>query len=317
MSIDKKLTKINLTKMANPDITTGYAGESAGVYLAAALKQAKSLDYLTTYENIKYKRTLQVMTHTESLIKAASCSFDEQGLLALADKVLTPVNMEINVELCKNDVLDDWQAAQMRAGANNSDFSSDFTAFVMSYLAGHIGQHVENNIWTGAATNAGHFEGFLTATTGIFALDGNTVGVTKTGAFDASNIIANMNLAVDNLPATSYMKDDLYLYLGVEAYRFYIAKISELGYVNAYNMQGDYSPLFNGVKVAVCPGMPADTIVAAQQGNLFFGTDLISDQTEIKMLDMSNLDGSDNVRVIAKFSGAVQCGIGSEIVVVS
>jgi|TARA_R110000764_G_scaffold1012_2_gene3814 hypothetical protein len=303
--------------MANPAITTGYAGESAGVYISAALKQAKSLEYLTTYENIKFKRTLQVMTHSSSLIKALSCNFDEQGTLALADKILTPVNMEINVQLCKKDVLADWQAAQMRAGANNSDFSSDFTAFVMSYLAGHIGQHVENNIWTGAAATPGHFEGFLTATTGIFAVDGNTVAQAKTGAFTATNIIENMNLAIDNLPATSYMKDDLYVYLGVEAYRLYIAAISTLGYVNAYNMQGDYSPLFNGVKVAVCPGMPADTIVAAQEGNLFFGTDLISDQTEIKMLDMSDLDGSDNVRVVAKFSGAVQCGIGAEIVVVS
>lgn len=317
MSINNKLTKINLTNMANPAITTGYAGESAGVYLSAALKQAKSLEYLTTYENIKFKRTLQVMTHTESLIKAASCDFDEQGILALADKVLTPVNMEINVQLCKKDVLADWQAAQMRAGANNSDFSSDFTAFVMSYLAGHIGQHVENNIWTGNSATAGHFAGFLTATTGIFAVDGNTVGVSKTAAFSAANIIENLNLAVDNLPATSYMKDDLYLYVGVEAYRFYLAAISTLGYVNAYNMQGDYSPLFNGVKIAVCPGMPADTIVAAQQGNLFFGTDLISDQTEIRMLDMSDLDGSDNVRVVAKFTGSVQCGIGAEIVVVS
>ena len=302
--------------MANPVITTGYAGESAGVYISAAIKQAKSLESLTIYENIKFKRTLQVMTHS-AFIKDASCDFNADGTLTLADKILTPKLLEVNIQLCKNDILDDWQAAQMRAGANNSDFSSDFTAFVMSYLAGHIGQHVENNIWSGVNATGGQFEGFLTATTGAFAQDGNTVAVAKTAAFTNTNIIENLNAAVDNLPASVYGKEDLYLYMGTAAYRHYIAAISTLGYVNAYNMQGDYAPLFNGVKIAVCPGMPVDTIVAAQESNLFFGTDLISDQTEIRMLDMSALDGSDNVRVIAKFSGAVQCGVGADIVVVS
>ena len=63
----------------NPDITTAYAGESAGVYIAAALKSAKSLEYMTTHENVKYKRTLQVMTHSSSLVKNSSCDFDAYG----------------------------------------------------------------------------------------------------------------------------------------------------------------------------------------------------------------------------------------------
>ena len=302
--------------MANPVITTGYAGESAGVYLAAAFKQSLSLGYMTTYENIKFKRTLQVMTDN-GLIKNASCDFDGSGTLTLTDKILTPKLLEVNVQLCKQDVLDDWQAAQMRAGANNSDFSADFMAFVFSHIAGSIGQNVENNIWNGADADAGEFEGFLTATSGAFAQDGNTIAVAKSGVFTATNIIENIELAIDNIPVTVYGAEDLYLYMGTAAYRHYLSAISALGYVNAYNMQDGYIPLANGVKIAMCPGMPVDTIVAAKQGNLYFGTDLISDQTEIKMLDMSALDGSDNIRIVAKFSGSVQVGIGAEVVVVS
>jgi len=314
--MNKKLNLYNYN-MANPDITTGYAGESAGVYLSAALKQAQSLEGLTIYENIKYKRTLQVGSHTDSLIGAANCNFTESGTLVLSDKVLTPVNMQINVELCKNDVLADWQAAQMRAGANNSDFSNDFTAFVMSYLAGHIGQHVENNIWTGAASSAGQFEGFLTATTGILTADSSVLTATKTGVFTAANIIENMSKALQASPDALFGSSNLRMYLGTAAYRFYLEAISTLGFAQLYNMNDDYSPLFNGVAIELCPGMPADHIVVAENTNLFFGTDLISDQTEIRMLDMSNLDGSDNVRVVAKFSGSVQSGVGSDIVVLS
>ena len=35
--------------------TSNYAGKAAGFYISAALKQAKSLEYMTVLENIKYK----------------------------------------------------------------------------------------------------------------------------------------------------------------------------------------------------------------------------------------------------------------------
>ena len=35
---------------------------------------------------------------------------------------------------------------------------------------------------------------------------------------------------------------------------------------------------------------------------------------EIRIMDMANLDGSDNLRCVARYSGAVQTGIGADIV---
>ena len=90
--------------------------------------------------------------------------------------------------------------------------------------------------------------------------------------------------------------------------------MSELGYINAYSMNKDYDAVFQGLNIAVCPGMPDDTIVAAEKSNLFFGTDLLSDATRIDLLDMANLDGSDNMRLVARYSGGTQIGIGSDIV---
>ena len=77
---------------------------------------------------------------------------------------------------------------------------------------------------------------------------------------------------------------------------------------------GQYTPEFEGVKIAVCNGMVEDKMVAAQASNLFFGTDLLSDHTEIRMLDMADLDGSDNVRVVAKYTAGVQHAQGGDIV---
>ena len=67
----------------------------------------------------------------------------------------------------------------------------------------------------------------------------------------------------------------------------YISAVSTLGYVNAYNMNGDYQPLFQGYKIAMCNGMGNDELVIAQKSNMFFGTDLLSDATRINLLDMS------------------------------
>jgi len=297
------------------DITSNYSGEHAGQYIAAALKSATSLEYLNVLENVKFKRNITKVAGA-SLVGNASCDFTDAGTLTLTERVLNPKELQINVDLCKKDLLADWQAAQMRAGAHNRDMSGDFTAFVMSYLSGTIADAVETSIWSGAEATAGQFEGFLTASTGYFANDTLGGEIDNAGgagtAFSASNIIANLQALVAGVPAQVYTKDDLYIYMNAKSYRFYISAISALS-AFPFNHMGQYSPEFEGVKIAVCQGMPDNQMVAAQKSNLFFGTDLVSDHSEIRMLDMADLDGSDNIRVVAKFTGGCQHGIGADI----
>jgi len=294
------------------DITSNYSGEHAGQYIAAALKSATSLEYLNVLENVKFKRNITKVAGA-SLVADATCDFNDAGTLTLTERILNPKELQINVDLCKKDLLADWQAAQMRAGAHNRDMSNDFTAFVMSYLSGTIADAVESSIWSGAEATGGQFEGFLTATTGYFATDGTVGTDSATAAYTADNVIANLQSLVAAVPAQVYTKEDLYIYMNAKTYRFYISAISALS-AFPFNHMGQYSPEFEGVKIAVCQGLPDNKMVAAQKSNLFFGTDLISDHSEIRMLDMSDLDGSDNLRVVAKFTGGVQHGIGADIV---
>jgi len=297
------------------DITSNYSGEHAGQYIAAALKSATSLEYLNVLENVKFKRNITTVAGA-SLVGNASCDFNDAGTLTLTERILNPKELQINVDLCRKDLIADWQAAQMRAGAHNRDMSGDFTAFVMSYLSGTIADAVETSIWSGDEDAAGQFEGFLTATSGYFANDTLGGEIDNAGgagtAYTASNIIANLQALVAGVPAQVYTKDDLYIYMNAKSYRFYISAISALS-AFPFNHMGQYSPEFEGVKIAVCQGMPDNQMVAAQKSNLFFGTDLISDHSEIKMLDLSDITGSDVVRVVAKFTGGVQHGIGADI----
>jgi len=291
-------------------ITSNYAGKDAGIFISAALKSAKSLEFLTVMENVKYKANVKKLAGA-SLIADATCDFTDAGTLTLTEKVLTPKALQINVDLCKKDLLASWEANQMGAGAWNRE-SSDFNAYVMSYLAASISDGIETSIWSGADATGGQFEGFLTATTGQFAVDGTVGTSTATAAYTALNIIENLQTLVADIPAAVYGTEDLHIYMNQKTYRFYVSAISTLGYVNAYNMNGDYAPMFEGVKLAVTNGMPDNQMVAAQKSNLFFGTDLLSD-VEVKFLDMGALDGSDNLRVIAKYTGGVQLGVGADI----
>jgi len=296
--------------------TSNFSGKAAGFYISAALKEAKSLDYLNIIENVKFKSSIQRMAGS-SVVADATCDFTDAGTLALTEKVLEPKNLQINLDLCKKTLLDSWEALQMRAGAGAPPPAS-FDDYVISYMGEIIAEATEESIWEGTAV-AGKFNGFLGAVTGYLlpGVDGTVVQSSASGAYTAANIIANLQTLTADMAANIspiLRKDDLHIYMNAKTYALYISAVSTLGYLNAYNMTGDYEPVFEGYKIAVCPGMADNQVVAARKSNLFFGTDLLSDHTRITLMDMAQLDGSDNMRLVARYSAGVQTGVGADIV---
>tara|TARA_R100000664_G_scaffold1038_2_gene2772 strand:+ start:505 stop:1419 length:915 start_codon:yes stop_codon:yes gene_type:complete len=296
--------------------TSNFSGKAAGFYISAALKEATSLDFLTIIENVKFKSNIQKMAGS-GLVKDASCDFTDAGTLALTEAVLTPKNLQINIDLCKKTLLDSWEALEMRAGAGAPPPAS-FDDYVISYMGEIIANATETSIWGGTEATSGEFEGFVSAAGYLLpGQDATVIQSTASGAYSAANIIANLQTLTADMAANVspiLRKEDLYIYMNAKTYAFYVSAVSTLGYVNAYNMNGDYEPVFEGYKIAVCPGMVDNQLVAAEKSNLFFGTDLVSDHTRIQLLDMSQLDGSDNMRLVARYSAGVKQGVGADIV---
>ena len=293
--------------------TSNFAGKAAGFYISAALKASNSLDYLTLIENIKYKSNIQRMAGS-GVVADATCDFTDAGTLALTEKVLEPKNLQINLDLCKSTLLDSWESLQMRAGAGAPPPAS-FDDYVISYMGSIIAEATENSVWDGTAV-AGKFNGFNGAVTGLLlpGVDGTVVQDAASAAYSAANIIANLQAAVAAIPSAVLGSEDLHIYMNQKTYQFYIGAVSTLGYVNAYNMNGDYVPKFEGYSIAVCNGMTTNEIVIAKKSSLFFGTDLVSDATRITLMDMAALDGSDNMRLVCRYSAGVQTGVGADIV---
>lgn len=307
--------------MANPTITnSSYAGEFAGKYLGAALLSASTLDSgaITILPNIKYKAAMKVGTFS-NLVRSADCDFDSTTSgLVLTEKVLTPSELQVNLQICKKELHADWEAAQMGFSAFD-ELPPLFSDYVISRVAAEVANATEISIWSGAA-GEGSFDGFKT----LLAADATVVDVAK-ATVTSANVIGQLGAIVDAAPSAILGKEDLTLYVSTNIARAYIralggfaATIGGAGVDNKgttwYN-GGELS--FEGINIFVAKGLGDNEAVLAQKSNLFFGTGLLDDRNEVRVIDMSDTDGSQNVRVVMRYTAGVQIGIGSDIVLYS
>jgi hypothetical protein len=299
-------------------ITTTYAGEFAGKYISAALLSADTIEGggITIKPNVKYKEVMKTLS-TDAIVKDATCDFSDTSTITLAEKILQPEEFQVNLELCKKDFHSDWEAISMGYSAFD-ELPSNFADFLIGHVAAKVAQKTEQTIWTGATANAGEFNGFGA----LLAADGDVVDVSGTSV-TAANVITEMGKVVDAIPTSVYGKEDLYIYVSSNVARAYVRALGGFGAsgLGANGVRNEGTTWFNnqdlafdGVKIFVASGMANNTMVAAQKSNLFFGTGLLADSNEVKLLDMADLDGSQNVRVVMRYTAGVQIGIGADIV---
>ena len=287
-----------------------YAGESAGQYIGTALLSAASLDSVTVLENIKFKRVLNKVAGA-GLVTAADCDFTNAGTLTLTESVLSPKALKINIDLCSDTMAQDWLAAKMRAGRNNQTIPQDFEQFVIGYLGETIADHVETNFWNGVDT-AGGFQGLATDTSGVLATNTDVIDIVPT-TVTITNVLTELNKVKNAIPDAVYGSADLNIYISTKIMRLYIEKMANLGYLNQYHVGA--APLnFEGINLVHASGLADNRMVAARESNVFFGTDLFSDMTQLTILPMNQIDGSSNVRFVAKFSAGGQVADGSQVV---
>jgi len=302
-------------------ITTTYAGEKASGYLSAALLSASTIENggITVKPNIKYKEVLKVVS-TDGLVKDASCDFTATSTVTLTEKILQPESQQINLQLCKSDFQSDWDAIEMGYSAFDT-LPSSFADFLIGHVAAKAAQKNETNIWSGSTATSGQFDGFETLLTVDAALPAanEVAGTTVT----AANVITELGKVVDAIPNTLYTSEELNIYVSQNVARAYVRALGGFGAsglgANGTNSMGTQwsnngSLTFDGVKIFVANGMSANTMIAAEKSNLFFGTGLMSDHNEVKVLDMSDLDGSQNVRVIMRYTAGVQYAVVADIV---
>jgi hypothetical protein len=308
-------------------ITTTYAGEFAGKYVSAALLSAPTIENggVTVLPNVHYKQVIQKVA-TDAILKNSTCSFSDVSTVTLTEKVLTTKDLQVNLELCKKDFFSTWQAAEMGFSSFKT-LPKSFADFVIAHVSDKVAANVETAFWTGASGTSGSFDGIST----LVALDAalpvaqEVTGTTVT----ALNVVVELGKIVDAIPAALYGNPNLRIYVSTNIAKAYVRALGGFSTVSGasaavtpgtgvnnqstqwYN-NGSLS--IDGVEIFWAPGLAANTAIATTTDNLFFGTSVLSDLNEVKVIDMSDVDGSQNVRVIMRMAGGAQYGAVEDIV---
>ena len=302
-------------------ITTTYAGEFAGKYVSAALLSGSTLanDLITIKPNVKFKEVMKKVS-TDDIVANGTCDFTATSTLTLTERILQPEEFQVNLQLCKKDFVSDWEAISMGYSAF-SDLPSSFSDFLIAHVAGKVAQKTENTIWQGADATAGEFDGFEVT----LLADADVVDVGAGAAVTAANAVEKIGLTVDAIPSSVYGSEDLTIYVAPNVYRAYVRALggfaTNVGAAGTDNKGTQWfnggALTFDGINIVLASGMSSDKMVAAEKSNLFFGTGLLSDSQEVKVIDMADIDGSQNVRIVMRYTAGIQHAIGSDIVLYS
>ena len=302
-------------------ITTTYAGQYANKIIAASLLSSPTIDRggIEVKPNILYKEVIKKFA-LDGIVKNATCDFDATSTVTLTERILAPEEFQVNLQLCKKDFVSDWEAASMGVSAHK-DVPSNIADFIIAQIGARIAAKNETTIWQGVNATAGEYDGIEV----LIAADANlpsgqeVAGTTVT----ASNVITELGKIVDALPSSLYTQPDLQIYVSQNIARAYIRALGGFGAsglgANGTNSMGTQwynngSLTFDGVKIFVADGMSSNKAIATTKSNLFFGTRLVNDMSEVKLIDLADIDGSQNFRFVARYTAGVQYGFASDIV---
>ena len=302
------------------NITSTYAGEHAGKYISASLLSANTIlkGGVEVRPNIKFKEIVSKLA-TDDLLKDGTCDFTATSTVTKTERILQPKELQVNLQLCRQTLRQDWEAIEMGVGIMNDNMPKTFQDYLIGHVAEKVAASIEQSIWSGV-DGEGKFDGFAT----LLAADADLPAAQEvTGtAVTADNVIDELGKIVDAIPTSLYGKDDLHIYVAQNIYRAYVRALGGFatgglganGFRGEGNNQSMGDLVFDGVKIFVANGLASDTAICAEKSNLFFGTALLSEMQEISILDMRNLDGSQNVRYVQRFSAGVQYGNVEDIV---
>lgn len=295
------------------NVTSTYQGEFAGKYIASALLSANTIDKggITVMPNVKYKAVVKKLAVTDVLADG-DCDFQATSTIALTERIIEPKSLKVNLQLCKADYRSDWDAISMGYSAFD-ELPKSFADFLIGHVSAKVALKMEQNIWSGDKNNAGEFDGLLE----LLSVDADLPAANEiaSASVSASTIEAELGKIVDAIPAAIYGKEDLRIYISQAMHKAYVRALGSAGYLDRYaNQDLGTELMFDGIKLFVANGLVGAQAIATTIDNIFFGCGLQNDSNVVKLIDMENVDGSENVRLVMKMTGAVQYYNVEEIV---
>jgi len=306
--------QINLATSPVTYVNKTYAGLLAMPFVAPAILSADSVanGYLSILENVRHKAVLKKFSG--GAIADRSCDFQRPTTgtqLVLTDVVLETKQLQVNDEFCNNQLAQDWAAAQMQGA--NAGMPNAYAAFVSQYVARITQAGTEIAIWGGNYSYDGATAAPSTAFTGILqqykAGASQTYQTTNAGAWTAdavavTGILTNLAALTANAPPAIAGDPDANIYMSrasVQLYYQALAATYDLPFLND-GMVSRYA----GYNIISPAGMVDNAAILSKKDNLYFGTNVMTDMTEARILDLTAVTGSAVTRVVLLFDAGTQ-----------
>lgn len=288
---------------------TTYTGKDTDGFFSVALLTGDTKSKVRLIPNAKSTVKMGSL-NLGNILQADSCSLEGVGNYTLAQKSLEVCDIAIKVPICAKDYEANYLSESLRAGSNvDQNFPEGFVGYLLELVSQQISTQTEALFWQGdtAGSPASLCDGLLKK----FVADSEVLDVTGT-TLSASNIIAEIGKVYDKVPDTISDNGKVVIFLSRKAAKFYRqALVAANPALIAYN-NGDFTLRYIDVELVVSAGMPTNDMVAAEPMNLWYGTDLVSDEKEIQIVtDPLNPKQS---FIITSFKWGVNYGVGAEIV---
>jgi hypothetical protein len=284
-------------------------GEVAGEYIAKMIQEANTIseNLITVRPNVVSPEFVRKIQTADGFVDYA-CGWNPSGSTTLTERELAPKKIKWDSEFCKEDFRNLWTAQEMGFSAHNDNLPATELAAILADYGQRVARKIDVDIWEGDNSD-GTLAGIIPA----LVADADVIDVAAPQAITSTNVEAQVGNFFDAIP-DAVLESDGIVY-GVSTN---VIRALRRAYGSQARSNGTFlNPSefeFEGYILTEVKGLNANTMVAYNKNQVFFGTGLLSDINEVKIKDMDEVDLSGQVRMKLVMTGGVQYAYGAEIV---
>ena len=290
------------------NISTNYVGEVAGKYIAEMIKEANTIseNLVTVLPNVVSPQFVRKIETAEGFVDYA-CGWNPTGSITLSERQLAPKKIKQDLELCKEDFRQLWTSIEMGFSAHNDKLPGTEQEAILLSLGKDVARKVDVDIWEGDGL-AGNFAGLIPA----LVADADVVDISTPIPVTSANVEAEIGRFLDGISDVLFGADGMVYGVATNVIRALRRAYGTQARANGTFLKPSEFD-FEGTILTEIKGLNANTMVAYNKEQVFFGTGLLSDLNEIRIKDMDESDLSGIVRMKMVMTGGVQYAFGGEI----
>ncbi len=282
-----------------------YRGEELTGFYTTAFYRKNAVDRFTLLPNVKDKFGMNFLNFTGTVLGPAGCDFDPNVNTALTEKLATINGYDINFEECIETFEQSYLAEELRAGANNVEFPPSFQEWLMSKLPEAIGDELERKAFSELETE-------LTA-------DANNIDVII-NAIDQTNAIDEMAKVYEAIPGELMGDPDLVIMINANNWKHF--QLNAFDTAVPQLITDGIEMRYLGIQMVMCPvfnagkggGLNDNVVIAGKVTNFVRASDLLSDDTELNLIDLRQTTGDKKIRVVGSLKFKCTYAISEEVV---